>query len=613
MAVTLTKSYQRISTISLTYGQIRTYAKYSSQNSSTNKTTYQIKSTYYTSQGGGVSFSSATAKLDGTSKGYGYTTMPKGETTIQELSRTLSHNTNGSSPTKSISTSWSATFGGSGSTSASIVAPKINRLATVTSATDMTDEGNPSVSFSNPGGMSLVPYINFYLNGTRVLRLERSKGSYSSPYNWQITDEERTQIRQAYKTVNSSNYNIGFDSYSGSTNTGYSSVGKTITIINANPIFNNFEFEDVNPITLALTGDNSVNVNGYSRITATIPLANKAEAQKQATMSKYRLTCGEVSLDIPYSSSEDVSGSLSNAPNGTYNMYAIDSRSNSTMVTKLASQVINYESIYLDKQSCSFQRDSNQVGHNGVLTLNGTFWNSSFGEVSNTITSVSYKFKKTGDSTWIDGATTITPTVSGNNFSFTGQIASDNQDTTWDLDASYNLQVIIEDELSSTSVDLVLNSAIPTMSFDKNGVGIMCAYDSSLGGSLQVNGERIDASNVYSEDETKIGIYIDGRPIYRKCFYIDNVDSSGSSYTHNISNLDVIIDAYGSWQSKNSGWGSQPLVRIHPSNSTAFSVSICDISSTRFRLMYGTDGTGFNYVFVVLEYTKTTDNEEEES
>lgn len=130
MAITLTKSYQRIATVQLNYGELRTYAKYSSQSSSTNKTTYQIKSTYYASQW--LSFSSGYNKLDGTTKNYGSTTFNAGETTLQELTRTLTHNNDGSSPTKSISNYWHATFGGDGTATGSIVAPKIARYFTKT-------------------------------------------------------------------------------------------------------------------------------------------------------------------------------------------------------------------------------------------------------------------------------------------------------------------------------------------------------------------------------------------------------------------------------------------------------------------------------------------------
>ena len=123
MATTLTTSYQRISTISVTYGEIRTYAKYNSQNIDNNTTTISLKTTYYLTQW--ISFSSGTSTLDGTSKSYGSTRFNAGETTLQEFTRTLNHNADGTSPTKNVATSWTATYGGGGSTSAQVVAPKI--------------------------------------------------------------------------------------------------------------------------------------------------------------------------------------------------------------------------------------------------------------------------------------------------------------------------------------------------------------------------------------------------------------------------------------------------------------------------------------------------------
>lgn len=147
MATTLTTSYQIISTINISYGQIRTYAKYNSQSVSGNTTSISLKSTYYCYQW--VEFSSATGNLDGTTRGYGYTRMNAGETTISEVTRTIYHNTDGSSPAKSVSTSWSASFGGGGSTSASVVAPKINRLAVLNSFTGNDVDGTFKASYTS--------------------------------------------------------------------------------------------------------------------------------------------------------------------------------------------------------------------------------------------------------------------------------------------------------------------------------------------------------------------------------------------------------------------------------------------------------------------------------
>lgn len=298
---------------------------------------------------------------------------------------------------------------------------------------------------------------------------------------------------------------ISVDTYNGSTKIGTKTCPYNASVINANPIFNNFEFEDVNATTLALTGNNQKCINGYSNIKATISTINKAEAQKSASMSKYRFIIGNTSSEIAYKSDASVSSIINNAENGTFNVYAIDSRNNSTLVTKLAETEITYEPIYLDKQNSKIERDDNRVGDNAILTLNGTLWNENFGDVVNSITSVTYRLKKTDSSVWIDGTTTITPTITDNNFTFTGMIASDNQDTSWDLDSSYNIEITVEDELSIAKAEFILNSAIPTMSLDKDGVGIMCAYDSSEGGSLQVDGK--DILNIIKEKTEGVELY----------------------------------------------------------------------------------------------------------
>ena len=382
----------------------------------------------------------------------------------------------------------------SGSGTATWSLPHIDRFAIMLDATNFNDEGNPSFTYNNPRNLTLTAWLEINPVGEHLAERTITNAGSSGTYTWVLTNEERNQLRAKIPQNNSAICRIGIISTIGGTSSA-SYKDKTFSIVNANPTFNNYDIEDVNTITKNLTGstlNNVVNVNGYSNIKATISTLNKAEAIKQASMVKYRLLIGDASVDINYSDESSVNGTLNNVTTGTYNLYAIDSRNNSTLVTKQATSVINYEKITLDKQNCSFVRDDNQVGENAILTINGTFWNDDFGAVTNSIKSVTYKLKKTDSSTWITGTTTITPTTSGNSFTFTGMIASDNLDTTWDLDASYNLELTISDELSSATIDnLVLNSAVPTLSLDKNGVGVMCAFDSQLGGYLQVNGEIV--------------------------------------------------------------------------------------------------------------------------
>ena len=418
---------------------------------------------------------------------------------------TVAHNSDGSK-TCSISGSGTGPSGTSlsGNTvtgSANVTLDKIARQATITSAPNFNDEANPTINYSNPAKNSVSSLQACITNstGSIIYAAYRDISKTGTSYTFELTESERTALRNA--TPNSNSLTVRFyvkTVISGSTYYSYSA--KTMTIINANPVFYNFDFEDINATTLALTNNSQIFVSGFSTAQVTIDETDKATAQKGASIVKYQFSNGAQNVDINYSDSEDVTGYLENIESGTNVVYAIDSRGNSTPVNKLASQTINYTGVYIDKSQSSFERNNNQVGDTGVLTLAGTFWNGNFGDVQNSIQNVIYRFKKTEDSTYITGTTTITLTVSNNDFSFTGQIASDNLDTTWDLESSYNLEVEIVDELSVASASFILNSAIPTMSIDKEGVGIMCAYDQSVGGMLQVGGVPYNQLKIETED-----------------------------------------------------------------------------------------------------------------
>ena len=425
---------------------------------------------------------------------YFETYYARGSHTLVQGDWTFTHDANGDL-TQNIGFGIDTSFI-SGTSSANITFPHIDRVAITNSIT--TQNSNVEGDFS----VNYTKYISSYNYKLRISLpgiVELEKIDYNtSDTTFQLSSFTKnvlfTDSRSTMKTSNEVKLGFAVETWNG--NTKISDGNEkiiTVKLYDANPIFSDFSVADINPTTIALTGSTTndvINVNGYSNIQTTITTNDIAEAKKQATMSKYRFKIGNSSVDIPYNSQDNTSGTINGATTGVYEVWAIDSRNNSTLVTKQATSIINYEKIYIDKQNCSFVRNDNQVGENAILTLNGTFWNDDFGEVVNSL-SVSYKLKKSDSDTWITGTTTITPTINGNSFTFTGQIASDNQDTTWDLDANYNLEVTVSDELSSASIELILNSAVPTMSLDKNGVGIMCAYDSSLGGLLQIGGEKI--------------------------------------------------------------------------------------------------------------------------
>lgn len=235
MAILLTKEYKQISTISLSYGEIRTYAKYNSQDNINAYTTYDIKTTYYIPTQNYIAFGSGNLTVDGNRKDYGYTTIYKGETTLMEFQRTLQHENDGTSPIKNIETTFNASFGGSGSTNVDIKMPKIARLPVITGLENINDEQNPKIVFTNPAGFYLKAYF-YRLSGYEFVR-----ENIKSPYTFELTTDERNQIRQFMKNMQSdSTPAITIEAYSSKDFSESSYIGEVtkslrVSITNATP------------------------------------------------------------------------------------------------------------------------------------------------------------------------------------------------------------------------------------------------------------------------------------------------------------------------------------------------------------------------------------------
>lgn len=278
-------------------------------------------------------------------------------------------------------------------------------------------------------------------------------------------------------------------------------AGGTYYVTNSNPTFDYVEYEDIDEKTLSLTGDNQTCVINYSDIKVTIPSSQKAVAINYATMSKYRLSIGtNTPVEASYSADEDVSLSVSDATSSTFDVYAIDSRGNSKPVQKVATNIISYEPLSKVANASSVFRtdeDGEVTGVDETVTLKyeGILWNKTFGQVDNSLKSVSYKYKKTtdADDKYVTGVTDITPTIDENGkFSFAGLIAGDTEQG-FNIDASYNIVVIVKDELSTVEFSLVLGSGRPHIAYAPDGVSIMGKYDESVGGLFQVGGKRLEA------------------------------------------------------------------------------------------------------------------------
>ncbi len=259
----------------------------------------------------------------------------------------------------------------------------------------------------------------------------------------------------------------------------------TFTVTNSNPTFSNFTYKDTNGTITALTGNNQILVKGYSNVQGTISTSNKATAKNSATMKTYKLLIGSKSATANYSSSANVNISLNNVDTNVIDMYAIDSRGNSTKVSKTVTMK-NYFNVSIKTVTAI---RTNNVGSGVTLKFEGTFWNDSFGSVKNSIKTCKYQYKETSSSNYIDGETTLTYTISSNKITGSLIVKGDLGASGFDVSKSYNIKVILADQLSSTSFVIILGSGNPALAIYKNNVAIGQKYDTSEGSKLQVNGK----------------------------------------------------------------------------------------------------------------------------
>ena len=204
-------------------------------------------------------------------------------------------------------------------------------------------------------------------------------------------------------------------------------------------------------------------------------------------MSKYRFVIGESQQEANYSSDAEVGITIANANNNTFNMYAIDSRGNSTLKTISPSTYKTYSNIAISRAVA--EREDNGIGSRVILSFSGSIWNNNFGAVNNEIVSCQYKYKKTTSNTWITGQTDITPVISGQTFSKTVEIKGDLGAEGFDIQASYDLQIIIRDKLSSYTINTLIGTGTPGIAITADGIAIFNMYDENLGGALQITGD----------------------------------------------------------------------------------------------------------------------------
>lgn len=393
---------------------------------------------------------SNTCSVDGAAQNYSSPAINQkgGSVTLGTTTHRVNHNSDGSkSCTINDIFNVNATIDGrkvsSITASGNITLDNIPRQATITSANDFTDDGTPSLSYSNAGGFTASAALVF--GGKTITRANAITGK-SGTYNFVLTDAERDMLRSACTGVSMQVTYRLTTTISGTAHT--SEVTRTMSMSDAAPILGAVSYADANTATTAITGDNQVVVQRQSDLQVSF---GAATAQKGATISSYEVTFAGVNKTATSVMTLDF-GKVDVSSDMPLVFSAIDSRGlkTSTIIT------VKVEPWWEPTSTVELQRKNNFEPETHI-TANA--WYASL-NAKNDVT-ISAKYRKAGSS---DAWSTI-------------ELQNGAESTvTCERDYAYEWRVVTADKLGSTTQSLTLGRGIPTFFIDtkKSSVGVNC-------------------------------------------------------------------------------------------------------------------------------------------
>lgn len=334
---------------------------------------------------------------------------------------------------------------------------------------------------------------------------------------------------------------------------------------------------DVNPITLDLTGDENSFIKGFSTAKVTI----NAEPKNNATIKTYRID------------NVEIEGNSKEFPNNIalqYIIEAIDSRgfSNTKTIYPLEG-TIAYIPLSV---SATFFRPQPTTGEVDI-TYSGNYYDGNFGAKTNDLL-ITWKYKEKGQDDWITGGQ-LSPTIDENVIVAT----TTNLGRIFDYQKSYTFRLSAVDKLSNISVEIDVSKGIPVFWWGEDFFNVEADFT--------VKG--LDITNEYSLQEKPIGIWIDGKTIYRKTLPITLIaNTNRTEVYHGISNLDNVISYKGFMRYTASGFDERRfLPQFYYTMEEQYACTVYAITDTTILMTYGKwakEIVDNLRVYVTLEYTK---------
>ena len=282
-----------------------------------------------------------------------------------------------------------------------------------------------------------------------------------------LTSAERTTLLNAMASLKSFTATIELVTKSGNTQIGNASTCTctiSTTEANSGPTLSGFTFADSYSTTTAITGNDQVLIQSYSRLTVT---PGTATAKNGASIASYSAVCSGVTKSNTTGAALSL-GTIGTSGTRDITLTVTDSRGYTASVTKSVT-VVPYSKPKVNSVSL---RRTNEIETEMQLVFNGSISAITVdGAQKNSLLYVRYRYKLTSASSY-NAYTSIlaSVTASGTSFSF-----SNLELCNLNAEASYDFHLQIRDKLNSlTSLDLyfVVPQGTPLVALRKKMVGI---------------------------------------------------------------------------------------------------------------------------------------------
>ena len=348
-------------------------------------------------------------------------------------------------------------------------------------------------------------YITIKNGSTTYLSLAGRVWSAGTAYRTiTLTASERTTLLNAMASVKSFTATIELVTKSGSTQIGSSSTC-TCTIrtsqANSGPSLSGFTFADSYSTTTAITDNNQVLIQDYSRLTVT---PGTATARNGASIVSYSAVCSGVTKSNTTGAALSL-GTIGTSDTRDITLTVTDSRGYTASVTQSVT-VVPYSKPRVSSVSL---RRTNDIETEMQLVFNGSISPITVdGTQKNSLLYARYRYKLTSASSY-NSYTSILGSVTATSSSFS---FSNLELCNLDSESSYDFHLQIRDQLNSlTSLDLyfVVSQGTPLVALRKKMVGINTPSPEAalhVVGDTRVEGTLIPDDIDYTFDKPYFGV-----------------------------------------------------------------------------------------------------------